>query len=438
MYEEDEGPVRQAHEGAANPCDESGLAWEGPAIGLLDLDAFFASVEQLDHPEWRGKPVIVGGDAERRGVVSTASYEARAFGVHSAMSSAQARRLCPEAIWTQGRYDRYREMSRAVMDVIGRETPFVEQVSIDEAFFDVSPGRFSHEDPVAIARRISRRVSELGVTCSIGLSSNKTTAKIASERDKPRGLTVVPPQGVRDFLRPLPIRAMSGIGKSTEAVLESLGIRTLGQLADADRQMLADRLGVMGPALAQRAAGREHSPVRARDDREKAKSVSNERTFAQDLTRADEVSSAIGYVADVLARRLRRKGLAGHTVTLKISYAWGNTRTARKPVVHPTCDEHEIAAAARDLLPQLWHEGEHVRLLGIGVSGFGEGPAEQLSLFDDTDDLQADRERAATLAQTSDALRERFGPAALMYGSELKFRDEVSNTQPLDKDADEP
>ena len=157
--------------------------WEGSAIGLLDLDAFFASVEQLDHPAWRGKPVIVGGDPDKRGVVSTASYEARVFGVRSAMPSAQAKRLCPQAIWTHGHFDRYREMSAKVMAILADETPYVDRVSIDEAFFDISPGRYSSEHPVSICQRIAARVSELGVTCSIGLGTNKTIAKIASERE---------------------------------------------------------------------------------------------------------------------------------------------------------------------------------------------------------------------------------------------------------------
>lgn len=178
---------------ANTPVSSSPFAWDGPAIGLLDLDAFFASVEQLDHPEWRGRPLIVGGSPDRRGVVSTASYEARRYGVHSAMPSATAARLCPDAIWTQGNFPRYREVSAQVMDVLLQETPLVEQVSIDEAFFDVTPGRYSKESPVAICRRVIERVSELGVTCSIGIGVNKTVAKIASEREKPRGLTVVMP-----------------------------------------------------------------------------------------------------------------------------------------------------------------------------------------------------------------------------------------------------
>ena len=152
--------------------------WTGPAVGLMDLDAFFASVEMLDHPEWRGKPLIVGGNADSRGVVSTCSYEARRFGVHSAMASAEARRLCPQAIWTHGHFDRYREVSAQVMAILADETPRVERVSIDEAFIDITPGRFAPEDPLLVARRISDRVAALGVTCFIGVGCNKTVAKI--------------------------------------------------------------------------------------------------------------------------------------------------------------------------------------------------------------------------------------------------------------------
>ena len=168
------------------PAGEALLpAWEGRAILLVDLDAFFASVEQLDHPGWRGKPVIVGGDPDKRGVVSTASYEAREYGVHSAMPSSQAKRLCPDAIWTKGRFDRYREMSNAIMALLHEETPFVQQVSIDEAFLDVTPNEVNREHPILVAQRIQRRVEELGVTCSVGVGTSKTVAKIASDMDKP-------------------------------------------------------------------------------------------------------------------------------------------------------------------------------------------------------------------------------------------------------------
>ena len=297
------------------------LEWDGSAVGLLDLDAFFASVEQLDHPEWRGKPVIVGGSAEHRGVVSTASYEARRFGVHSAMPSAQARRLCPNAIWTRGNFPRYREVSAAVIDILSDETPLVEQVSIDEAFFDVTPGRFSRENPIEICRRVQARVAMLGVSCSIGLGVNKTVAKIASERDKPRGLTVVFPGTEASFLAPLPVSAMSGIGPATERHLVAMGIRTLGDLSQANPEKLRETFGMVGPRMVERAAGRERSRVAERAMPEEAKSVSNERTFDHDLTTGDEIRAAVLHIAAMTGRRLRRKGLAGSTVTLKLRFA---------------------------------------------------------------------------------------------------------------------
>lgn len=408
--------------------------WAGAAVGLLDLDAFFASVEQLDHPAWRGKPVIVGGDAERRGVVSTASYEARRFGVHSAMPSAQARRLCPDAIWTSGHYDRYREVSAQVMAILQDETPYVEQVSIDEAFFDVTPGRFSNESPVDIVRRVCGRVAELGVTCSVGLSTNKTCAKIASERNKPNGITVVYPGDEADFLAPMPVGALSGVGPSTQAALAQLDIHTLGQLAAADPRLLEARLGVVGPRLIVRAAGREVSQVAERAAPEEVKSVSNERTFARDLTSAEEVQAAIGYLSGVVARRLRRKGLRGHTVTLKLTYRVGETRTARCGVEGTTDDEHVIAACARQLLETLWSPGVHVRLMGVGVSNFEGEQVVQPSLFDDVEAQERTRQRSDALARATDSLRERFGDAAPMYGSELRFRDLVSNTAPQHKE----
>ena len=220
--------------------------WHGRAILLVDLDAFFASVEQLDHPAWRGKPVVVGGDPTKHGVVSTCSYEARKFGVRSAMASSMAARLCPDAIWTEGHFSRYREMSDKIMSIIGDETPFVQQVSIDEAFADVTPNSVNVEHPVRIAQRIQSRVEELGVTCSIGVGTTKAIAKMASDMDKPRGLTVVYPGSEQSFLRPLPVRLLSGIGAASEKTLKTYGIETLGQLADADEALIAHILGKNG------------------------------------------------------------------------------------------------------------------------------------------------------------------------------------------------
>ncbi len=409
--------------------------WEGPAIGLLDLDAFFASVEQLDHPAWRGKPVIVGGSADKRGVVSTASYEARSFGVHSAMPSWQAQRLCPSAIWTRGHYARYREMSAAVMNIILDETPLLEQVSIDEAFFDVTPGRYSNESPIAICQRIQKQVSALGITCSIGLGTNKTVAKIASERQKPRGITVVPPKGEAAFLAPLPTRAMSGIGPSGAARLAELGIRILGQLAAQDPKRMERAFGVQGPRLVERAAGLEKSHVSAIDTPEEVKSVSNERTFAHDITRRDELEAAIDHVSSLVGARLRKKGLRGHQVTLKLKFDVSHTRTAQRQLREATDDEHVFAPIARKLMRGAWRDGEPVRLVGVAISGFEDIPL-QLELFEPEDDEAKPVQHTRDLRKLSvatDAVRQKFGTAALSYGRDLRFKEESSDTVPLNK-----
>lgn len=399
--------------------------WRGPAIGLMDLDAFFASVEQLDHPEWRGKPVIVGGSPEGRGVVSTASYEARPYGVHSAMPSAQAKRLCPHAIWTSGHFDRYREMSAKVMDILADETPFVDQVSIDEAFFDITPGRFSRENPIEIASRISRRVSELGITCSIGLGTSKTVAKIASDRDKPHGLTIVPPGTEETFLEPLPVRAMSGIGTSAEASLKRMGIYTLGQLAAAPVARLVTVFGSNAQLMHDRAAGLEVSGVAPIDASEETKSVSNERTFAQDLTERDDIDAALALLGESVGRRLRRRGLAGRTVTVKVKYSYGSGRTIQRRLPHATDDENIFVSVARSLMDEIWTEGTHIRLLGIGMSDFRCDGDVQTDLFCEVDERGAVASNKRELSVAVDKVRERFGSGAVNFGRAARFGDDL-------------
>ena len=410
-----------------------GGTWEGRAIGLLDLDAFFASVEQLDHPEWRGKPVIVGGSSKKRGVVSTASYEARKYGVHSAMPSAQAERLCPNAIWTRGNYERYREVSNAVMSIILDETPFMEQVSIDEAFFDVTPTDWIHESPIAICQRIQARVAELGVTCSIGLSTSKTVAKIASEREKPRGLTVVPPSTERDFLAPLPVDAMSGIGSRTKERLAQMGIHTLGQLAKANPERLRKELGVWGPRAIERAQGIEASPVRRYDLEREVKSVSNERTFERDLTTKEELKAAILSISEHVGARLRKKGLRGTTVTLRIKDSRLAVHSAQTQLPYATSDEHDFGPVALKLLEGLWKYGQPIRLVGVGISGFGDEAPVQRSLFE-ADNGEAPERDLSALSRAADAVRERFGKDALTYGRDLRLKGIVSDTMPMNKD----
>lgn len=405
---------------------EASLHWVGKAIGLLDLDAFFASIEQLDHPAWRGLPVIVGGSPSKRGVVSTASYEARRYGVHSAMASATAARLCPDAIWTSGDFKRYREMSAKVMAILVDETPLVEQVSIDEAFFDITPGRYSREEPYEICARIQARVSELGISCSIGLGTTKSVAKIASERDKPRGLTVVFPGSEQGFLAPLPIRVLGGIGPSAERALLALGIRTVGQLARADDADLARVFGSSAQTMRMRALGTEESAVASVFAEDAPKSVSCERTFETDLHDAGEIEAAIMHVAALTGRRLRRKGLKGGTVTLKIKHSPTSLHTAQTRLPAPSDDEHLFGSVAKGLLPRIWREGQPVRLVGVGISQL-TGHEAAPGLFDGRN------ARLGRLSEATDLVRERFGDDALRYGRDLRFAGHVSDTAPLGK-----
>ena len=400
--------------------------WEGPAILLVDLDAFFASVEQLDHPAWRGKPVIVGGDADKHGVVSTASYEARPYGVRSAMPSSTARRLCPDAIWTHGRFDRYREVSNAIMAILRSETPHVQQVSIDEAFLDVTPTAVNREHPVRVAQRIQRRVEELGVTCSIGAGTSKTIAKIASDMDKPRGLTVVYPGSERDFLAPLPVRTMSGIGASAEEKLRSRGIRTLGQLADADLRMLERVFGKLGRVMHVRANGGDDAPVEQDDA---VKSVSNEMTFAKDLTRREDVEAAIATMAAKVGRRLRRKGLRGRTLALRVKFDDLSVRSVQRQLPQPSDDELAYTPLLYAMVDEVWRPGTPLRLIGVGMSGFAEEGAVQESLFDvaeaapsadDVEPVVRDERKRRGLIEATDLVKDRFGEAAVRFGHELR------------------
>ena len=410
----------------------AGIPWTARAIMLVDLDAFFASVEQLDHPNWRGKPVIVGGGSDRRGVVSTCSYEARVYGVRSAMPSATAAKLCPDAIWTEGHYDRYRQMSNEVMAILWDETPHVQQVSIDEAFLDVTPTQVNREHPVTIARRIQKRVEALGVTCSIGLGTTKAIAKLASDMDKPRGLTVVLPGSEESFMGPQPVRALSGIGPSAEKTLKQHGITTLGELAQADDASVVSWLGKAGRVMLDRVRCIEDDPIQPDTD---VKSVSNETSFATDLTQRADIMAAICTMAAKTGRRLRRKGLKGRTLALKVRYDDRSVRSVQRPIGAPSDDEFLFESMLDSMLDELWSPGMSVRLVGVGVTGFEEEPetAEQLSLFDIADEdaspspaqgvrsklIGEDRRRGIMTA--TDKVKERFGESALKFGRELRL-----------------
>lgn len=427
------GSAPHGPEGAAGQPLPLG-AWEGPAILLVDLDAFFASVEQLDHPAWRGKPVVVGGDADKHGVVSTASYEARAFGVHSAMPASQARRLCPQAIWAPGRFERYREVSNAIMAILRDETPHVQQVSIDEAFLDVTPTRVNREHPAAVAARIQRRVEALGVTCSVGVGTSKTVAKIASEAAKPRGLTVVYPGTEREFLAPLPVRAMSGIGAAAAQRLHASGIDTLGQLAEAGERRLVALFGKNGRTMHIRALGLDDAPV-APDDT--VKSVSNEMTFAHDLTERADVEAAIATMAAKVGRRLRRKGLAGRCVALRMRFDDRSTRSVQRQMPNPTDDELAFAPLLCRMAREIWRPGIPVRLVGVAVTGFDGPRAVQESLFDAADAAPTEADappkvrdagKRRGLLAAADQVRDRFGEGAVQFGHELRNANNTTGT----------
>jgi DNA polymerase-4 len=385
----------------------------------VDMDAFFVSVELLDHPELRGTPVIVGGSGAR-GVVAAASYEARAYGVHSAMPSVTARRLCPAAVFLDGRHDRYRDVSRQVMAIFGRATPLVEPLSLDEAFLDVTGAVRAVGEAPAIARRIRADVlDELGLTCSVGVATTKFLAKLASERAKPAasptgpvfgpGVFEVVPGGELDFLRPLPVQALWGVGRATLDKLARLGVATVGDLADLPASAVESALGAAtGRHLHQLANGIDDRPVVV-DQR--AKSVSHEETFATDRHTLEDLDTDVVRLADAVAARLRAGGVVGRTVVVKVRFGDFRTITRSHTPGDPVDDGGVIARTARGLLAGV-EVGAGVRLLGIGVTNLAdtELAAEQLSLLatDEPDPLA----RRAT-NEAVDEIRARFGPDAI-------------------------
>lgn len=383
-------------------------AWSGRAVLHVDMDAFFAAVEQLDDPALRGRPVIVGGSPDARGVVSTASYEARVFGVRSAMPSATAARLCPGAVWLRPRFERYAEVARAVREIFSSVTPLVENASIDEAYLDVTPGE-SGDHPAAVARRIQDAVGRMGLSCSIGVATSKCVAKIASDREKPGGLVVVEPGTEAAFLAPLPVSVLGGIGPAAQKRLARYGVTTLGELAELDPAVAREALGAFGPVAVQRARGIDPRPVVV----ERAvKSVSNEVTFDRDLTH-EEAAARLSGLVEKVAGRLRARRLACRTLTVKVRFADMTTRSAQATIERPTDLGQDMLPVAEELFEKVVAAGPRVRLLGFGASGLCE-PAVQMELFEDGSASGGAREQA--LARNLDEIRRRFGPSSVQRG----------------------
>ena len=348
-----------------------------------DLDAFYATVEQLDNPELRGKPVLVGGRPENRGVVATASYEARPFGVRSAMPMRTAVRLCPQGIIVPPRFTRYRDMSRRVMDVFREFTELIEPLSLDEAYLDITDGVDEEGGrwPLGVALEVKRRVrEETGLTVSVGVSVSKSVSKIASDLDKPDGLVVVPPGDQAEFLAPLPVGKLWGIGPKTAEKLRADGVDTIGALAAQSQEWFQRTFGQRAEAVRLRALGLDEEPVHTERI---TKSVSSETTFPDDIGGDDRLRSVLEELSEGVAQSLERKGLQGRTVTVKMRLADFTTFTRQSTLTQPSNAPAPIRELAWRLLSAELTPGRTFRLLGVGVSNFVEPDAiRQLSLWE--------------------------------------------------------
>lgn len=391
---------------------ESSQRW----IIHVDLDAFFASVEELLNPALRGKPIIVGGDPAQRGVVSSASYVARSYGVRSAMPTSRALRLCPHAIVVRPRHDEYLRRSRAVMDILHEITPQVEQISIDEAFLDVTGCERLWGPVEQIGRLIQTRIKEEHhLPASLGIATSKLVAKIACDWGKPEGLVIVPPGQEAAFLAPLPIERLWGVGQVTGDRLRAFGILTIGDLAARSEEELAQQFGDMGRSLCLSARGIDRSRVlRSRPHR----SISQERTFAKDVSDEETLLRALLRMSENVAASLRRRRLVAQTVRIKLRHSDFSTFTRQARLDHPTDQGQVIYERARRLLARNWRKGQMLRLLGVGVSGLLDGGGYQLDLFDQTD------QRRTRLNRALDAIQIRFGPEAITRASLLEGEDE--------------
>ena len=383
------------------------------------MDAFFAAVEVRDCPELKGKPVVIGSPRDQRGVVSTCSYEARKFGIHSGMPSRTAAQRCPNAIFLPVRMARYQEVSEQIMEVFQRFTPYVQPLSCDEAFLDVTGSIHLFGDGPEIARKVKAAIlEETGLTCSVGVAPNLFLAKIASDMNKPDGLTLVPfsEKLIPAFLAPLPIKRMWGAGGKTRAILEAHNLHTIGDLQTADPAKLAAWIGEnAATAFRRRAFGIDDRAVETESEE---KSISNEITFGEDETDPEVIEAHLLDLADKVGGRLRRAGFYAATTQIKVRWKDFTTITRQRRIDPPCCDDITLRETALSLLRK---EGLHspVRLIGFGVSGLREtADAPQMDLFQ-TSEKQTSTKREA-LSRAVDAIRARFGKTSIRRGSSMK------------------
>ncbi len=386
------------------------MADRGKWFAHVDMDAFYASVEILDDPRLRGLPVAVGGPARDRGVIAAASYEARRFGVFSAMPTAVALRRCPDLVLRHGRMDRYRQKSREVVAILREVAPRLETVSLDEAFLDLTGCDRLHGRWEAFALRLRRRIhQESGLWCSIGLGETRRIAKIGSDLRKPRGIVVVPPGAGRDFLAPLPVERLWGVGPHQRERLHRLGLSTIGEIAAQRPDWLRSHLGTMGTVLHEAALARESGEV---EPERRAHSVSHEQTFARDLRGREALLPVLLELSGKVGYRLRRGGLCGRVVQLKVRDATFRTVTRRLGLPSPVATDEAIYRAAASLLEGLGWNERPIRLIGVGVHRVSACQNEQGELFP----APADR---PVLEKTLDALHTRFGGGAVQRARTL-------------------
>ncbi len=380
----------------------------------IDMDAFFAAVEVLDDPSLRGKPVVVGGTPEGRGVVAAASYEARRYGIHSAMSAARAKKLCPGAVFLRGRHDRYVEVSRQILTLCEQYTPLVEPLSIDEAFLDVTGSQRLFGEAARIGCEIKHRIHlEIGLIASVGVAPNKFLAKLASDLDKPDGFFVFTVENSLLILAELPVTRLWGVGPATQKILRRLGVSTIGDLQQASPAELNDRLGQYGEQLWELAHGRDDRPV---VPVHAAKSISHETTFANDIAAAGELQAVLDDLAGKVARRLREHHLFTRTVQIKARYPDFTTCTRAETLPEATDSSVIIRDTARQLLyAKLERRGRPLRLLGVSVTNLVRPDEDQTELFSDPR-LAKQRD----LDRLLDRVQKRYGQAVMRRGATEK------------------
>ncbi len=380
------------------------------------MDAFFVSVELLARPELKGLPVIVGGQRDQRGVVTSASYEARRFGVHSAMALRTAAKLCPHAVFLDSHHELYGRWSDHIASILSKYSPVVEMASVDEAYIDLAGTERLHGPALAAADKLSREItSTTGLPCSVGVGTSRLIAKVASEQAKPRGLVWVAPGSEEAFLAPLPVRRIPGIGKVTEGALKAIGIESIAQLQAVTLEQLEENFGKWGEALFRKARGIDSYEFFV--DAE-AKSLSHNQTFGEDTNDRGRLESTLSYLCQKASKRVRDAGLHARTVTLTLRYADFKTISRGHTLAEPSDLDTVFLKAVRELFLRTWDGKAQLRLVGVEFSQFSAGASGQLDLLD-----PGRREKLERLARATDRLRDKFGFSKVQFGGSLDHRE---------------